>query len=192
MSPLGAHVVVDEPVGEPGGPPGAEVGDDRPGVLSVQRWRSADGKTCLTLDLATEPGDPVVVDAPDTTREGRTSVYRCVQLHPGGLVAPADAGHLYLVRLRPDPAIEEEWNRWYSEEHVPSLAGVAGVLCARRFRAQNPDRLGRRYLAMYHMTAPDVPRTREWKQASDSPWTRRMKPHHQAGKVLDVFGRVDG
>jgi hypothetical protein len=34
------------------------------------------------------------------------------------------------------PELEAEFNEWYDKEHIPALAAVPGVLCARRFRGR--------------------------------------------------------
>lgn len=43
---------------------------------------------------------------------------------------------LLLIRLDVDPAIDEEFNVWYHEEHIPNmLRNVPGFLSGRRYRA---------------------------------------------------------
>ena len=83
--------------------------------------------------------------------------------------------NLYQV-LQVDPAAEPEFNEWYNAEHLPQLGAVPGVLAARRFCAQeaNPER---KYLALYHMTGPEVSRSDAWAKAANTPWTERMRPH---------------
>jgi hypothetical protein len=50
------------------------------------------------------------------------------------------------------------------------------VLSARRYSSSEADR-ERTYLALYHLTGPEVPRSEAWKKAADTPWTQRMRPH---------------
>jgi len=66
------------------------------------------------------------------------------QILPGDQVAPETAGGLLLVGMTPAPAVETAFNAWYDTEHVPALARVPGVLCARRFRTSggNPKYVG--------------------------------------------------
>ncbi len=88
--------------------------------------------------------------------------------------AAPDAEGLLLVGMTPAPEIETEFNAWYDTEHVPALARVPGVLSARRFRAAagNPE-----YVALYHLTAPEVPGGAEWKRASEaSAMPDRIRP----------------
>jgi hypothetical protein len=70
-----------------------------------------------------------------------------------------------LVGMTPGAEVETAFNAWYDTEHVPALARVPGVLCARRFRTGAG---GTKYVALYHLTSPGVVDSPEWKQASAS------------------------
>ena len=74
---------------------------------------------------------------------------------------------------------EDEFNDWYDTEHVPALARVPGVVCARRFR--NPASGGPKYVALYHLAAPEVVDGAEWKAASGSTPT----PEHIRPQISD-------
>ncbi len=92
---------------------------------------------------------------------------------PGDATAPAGAGGLLLVGMTPASEVETAFNAWYDAEHVPTLARVPGVLSARRFRGSG---LGPRYVALYHLAAPGVVDSAEWKQASSStPMPQRVR-----------------
>ena len=121
--------------------------------------------------------------------DARAGWYECEQLTPGDLVAPPNAEYLYLFRFKVDQQAEEEWNRWYNEEHIPALAAVAGTRSARRFRARQPDAQGRTYLSMYHLESPDLPRTTAWRKAADTEWSLRIRVHHQDRKDVRIFTR---
>ena len=69
---------------------------------------------------------------------------------------------------------DHEFNEWYNTEHIPALGSVPGTLCARRYRGMGGTQ---RYVALYHLTTPDVVRSAEWKKAADTPWTQKMRPH---------------
>jgi hypothetical protein len=71
------------------------------------------------------------------------------------------------------PELEAEFNEWYDKEHIPALAAVPGVLCARRFRGRSGNR---KYVALYHLATPAVVESAEWKQARQSDWTSRLQP----------------
>lgn len=96
------------------------------------------------------------------------------QILPGDQVAPAGAGSLLLNAMNVNPEVEDEFNKWYNEEHIPMLSVVSGVWCARRFRATDSPL---KYVALYHVAAPEVVSSDEWKKAANTPWTERMRPH---------------
>ena len=96
------------------------------------------------------------------------------QILPGSQAAPDGAGGLLVNAMNVDPAHEAEFNEWYDHEHIPALSAVPGTLCARRFRDSKGTH---RYLALYHLASPDVQTTPAWRQAANSPWTNRLRPH---------------
>lgn len=151
-----------------------------PGFLVCQRWIGADNprQSVATYDLETVAvlqspayraigGDNLSVWSKRVTAKV-SRLLRCEaeQILPGDEVAPSGAGGLLLVAMTPAAADEREFNAWYDTEHVPALARVPGVLRARRFRSTLAS--GPRYVALYHLTAPGVVASAEWKQASES------------------------
>jgi hypothetical protein len=90
---------------------------------------------------------------------------------------PAQAApYVLTVRLGIDAEHEEEFNDWYNTDHLPALAGVPGVLRARRYRATAGSP---RYLAVYDLAGAEVPRSEAWRNAADSPWTLRVRRLYQ-------------
>jgi len=159
-----------------------------PGFLVCRRWRGAADRN---ISVATYDLDAVgVLQSPAyraiaganlspwskrvTSRVERLMRFEGEQILPGDLLPPADAGGLLVNAMNVDPAAEAEFNAWYNEEHVPLLGAVPGVLCARRFGATAANR---RYVALYHLVSPEVQQTAAWRQAADTEWTRRLRPH---------------
>jgi hypothetical protein len=97
------------------------------------------------------------------------------QILPGGGIAPQDAPALLLNAMSVAPEHEDEFNEWYDTEHVPALAAVPGTLCARRYCATGAA--AQRSLALYHLASAEVPDSTAWKEAANTPWTERMRPH---------------
>ena len=96
------------------------------------------------------------------------------QILPGDQASPENASGLLLVGMTPAAAAETEFNAWYDTEHVPALARVPGVLCARRFRTAGGSP---KYMALYHLASPAVVDGAEWKRASGStPMPERIRP----------------
>ena len=158
------------------------------GFLNAERWVAADGaKTALaTYDLeslavlkqpsyVTKKGDG---RSPWSKRIGRKTELFCrltaEQIAPGREAAPGNAGGLLMVATNVAPEIEKDFNAWYDEEHVPALRKVPGCLSARRFRT---DEGAPQYVALYHLKSPEVVAGDAWKQAVETPWTQRIRPH---------------
>lgn len=82
---------------------------------------------------------------------------------------------LLLVMIEIDPAYEEEFNRWYNEEHVPERLTCPGFLSARRFIALEGEP---KYLAIYDLESPEVLQSEAYKKIyGPSAWTQRISKH---------------
>ncbi len=76
-----------------------------------------------------------------------------------------------------NPAMDEEFNTWYDEEHIPErINEVQGFIAARRYLCVdgNPT-----YLAVYEMEEPSVIQSDAYKEISsrESPDTLKIRPH---------------
>ena len=118
-----------------------------PGFLNAERWiGAADPKVSLALYDLDNVG---VLHSPEylavggahgtpwTKRvTGRTKMIIRLegeQILPGDKLAPiGDAAALLFISMNVAPEHEADFNNWYNDEHLPALAGVPGVLCARR------------------------------------------------------------
>lgn len=96
------------------------------------------------------------------------------QTLPGDADSPAGAGGVLVNAMNVAPEYDAEFNEWYDHEHIPALAAVPGVLSARRFIDTGGTH---RYLALYHLTAPEITMSADWKNAAGTPWTDRVRPH---------------
>jgi hypothetical protein len=73
---------------------------------------------------------------------------------------------LLLAMLDIDPSIDEdEFNRWYFEEHMPERLACPGFISARRFVAVEGSP---RYLALYQIEGPEVVQTEEYRSLARS------------------------
>jgi hypothetical protein len=107
------------------------------------------------------------------------------QILPGDLTAASGAGALLVATMNVDPAAEDEFNKWYNEEHLPQLGAVPGVLSARRYRATDGES-ERRYLALYHLRDDSIPQTEAWTKAAHTPWTEKIGPHFRDLMVMKM------
>jgi hypothetical protein len=159
-----------------------------PGFLNADRWIGSENPK---ISVATYDLDGVEVlhgasylavggdnASPWTRRTGKFRQlilrYEGEQLFPGDRTAPQDAAALLLVAMNIVAEHEHEFNEWYNTEHVPALGAVPGTLCARRYRGTGATQ---RYVALYHLSAPEVSRSAEWRKAADTPWTQSLRPH---------------
>ena len=70
-------------------------------------------------------------------------------------------GPLSIVTADVDPAHEDEWDRWYTESHLPGVLNVPGYATGARFRRLDHPALedfntGPKYLAIYECDSEDV------------------------------------
>ncbi len=162
-----------------------------PGFGACERWIGADNPTysVATYDLDTAgvlqsaPYRAIAYDNLSvwskrvTAKCKRLLRFEGTQITPGNAAAPTGAGALLLNAMNVTPEAEADFNAWYDQEHIPALAVVPGTLSARRFKAGGATGGTHRYVALYHLTSPDVPRGAAWKAAANSPWTDKLRPH---------------
>ncbi len=79
-----------------------------------------------------------------------------------------------------DSEVEEEWNRFYNEEHAPIVVKYRkDVIRAYRYVAIERNGEAPKYLTLYEMEVPDAMsrETEQGKKALDTDWYRKMQPH---------------
>ena len=159
-----------------------------PGFLRCQRWIGvADRKISVatydleTIEVLKSPGYQAIGGinlSPWSKRLGsryeRLMRFEGEQILPGDLLAPEHAEGFLLNAMNVVPEHEAEFNEWYNTEHIPQLAAVPGVIMARRFHATAANR---KYVALYHLESPDVQATPAWKNAANTRWTEKLRPH---------------
>jgi hypothetical protein len=157
------------------------------GFGTIQRWLGADDPK---ISIATYDLDGVdVLDSPAykaiaganmspwskrmTGKAERLCRLVAEQIVPGRKAAPLDAGGALLFAMNVKPEAEADFNAWYNDEHLPALATVPGCLCARRFKASGGSH---KYVALYHLTGPEVTESKAWENAVNTPWTMKIRP----------------
>ena len=80
-------------------------------------------------------------------------------------------GGLLLVIVDVDPEHEDEFNRWYDEEHLPEKRATPGFRSARRYASV--DQPGR-YLALYEIDHADVVTSPEYMAQTLSERSQRV------------------
>ena len=82
---------------------------------------------------------------------------------------------LLLVYSDVAPENDEEYNRWYNEEHIPERLSIPGVLSAARYEAVQG---GPKYLAVYELGSHEAWYSEDWQKWLKEPteWSKRMSP----------------
>jgi hypothetical protein len=77
----------------------------------------------------------------------------------------------------PQP-VEEEFNRWYNEEHIPERVGIPGFLNGRRYLSLSGTP---KYLALYATVDAQVLQSETYLNvlANPTPWTQKISPQFQ-------------
>jgi len=81
---------------------------------------------------------------------------------------------LLLTITEPPPAMEEEFNAWYDDEHLPERLSIPGFLSARRWERDGRPGDGK-YLATYELESAAVLNSPQYlaRFQQPTPWTRR-------------------
>lgn len=87
-----------------------------------------------------------------------------------------------VVTFLVQPELEDEFNKWYEEEHIPQLSRVPGYHRARRYKLVDSGDLGRKpfagpihnYLALYDTDRDDWMEVPEFKAPMQTPTTVKM------------------
>ena len=75
--------------------------------------------------------------------------------------------------------IEDEFNRWYNEEHIEERLSIPGILSAARYEAVVS---GPKHLAVYELESSDVMTSEAYRKVRSNPteWSKRMSPEYTA------------
>jgi len=66
------------------------------------------------------------------------------------------SNNIFLVQSEPVPGGEDEYNRWYTDQHIAEVLDLPGFVAAQRFRVADFQRPGNpephyRYIAIYEI-----------------------------------------
>jgi hypothetical protein len=80
---------------------------------------------------------------------------------------------MQIVAMNVDPAVQDEFDEWYEQEHVARIASVAPeFISVQRFEALGGSP---RHFALWRLTDRKAPERDPWLSASETPWTRRIR-----------------
>ncbi|EED79649.1 predicted protein [Postia placenta Mad-698-R] len=175
---------------------------DTPAFLSWTRWKAADGEkpaygASYDLESYAATKQAPYTTLAETRSDREKDILRRMQLMdrrhyelyegpappPSALYDPATpAPYVVFVGVETKPELEDEFNKWYDEEHFPMLAKVPGWIRSRRFVLADCNQMGQdaqkkqlpKYLAMYEWASLDVFETEEYKAALSTPWAAKI------------------
>ena len=75
---------------------------------------------------------------------------------------------LLVVDIRVAPEREDEFNRWYDEEHIPEKRSSPGFWSARRYKHSSEPH---RYLAVYEVDDADTVTNPAYMTQTMTPWS---------------------
>jgi hypothetical protein len=135
-----------------------------PAVMETERYRKArdtEGTTALRSHFRNNTRNVYRLHCPEVAidkRQGKPSTHNLMMV----------------VRMEPEAGWEDEFERWYNEDHVKSLCGVRGFVSGARYRSIVGEP---KFLAIYEVEDYAVFHGDEYVKARESEWTVRMRPH---------------
>ena len=158
-----------------------------PGILTGRRYQAVDGKPKYIAIYEMTDENVWKSDAFHQVRENPTDWSRKMipqfrntqrgifrRIFSFGERPAKEPEFALTVRLNTPADHEKEFNAWYDEDHVPALASVPGVYCARRYIAVEGDP---KYLAIYEMKDAGIVKTSEWEKARLYGRTAQIRPY---------------
>ena len=98
---------------------------------------------------------------------------------------------LFMVWADVPADMEEDFNRWYNEEHMAELQAIPGVLSAARYEVVHSGDAtagggSPRYLSVYELSNPEVRDTPEYKEHLIKPteWSQRVNLGERATRII--------
>ena len=90
---------------------------------------------------------------------------------------------LFMVWCDVTADMEDDFNRWYNEEHLDDLLAIPGILSAARYVAVSGSP---KYLACYELANPEVLYTTEFLEHQNHPseWSQRMNLRTRATRFI--------
>ncbi len=67
---------------------------------------------------------------------------------------------LLIVDVTVDPVVEDAWNDWYDNKHLPEILGCPGFVSGARYRSSGDN--GTRYVTVYELSGPEALKSKEF------------------------------
>lgn len=175
-----------------------------PTFLNWIRWKAVDGEkptygASYDLESYEATKKPPYTTLAETRSDREKEILKGIELldrrhyelyegpttAPSALYDPATpAPYAVFVSVGVKPEFEEEFNKWYDEEHIPMLAKVPGWIRSRRFVLKDWGQMGvlgqkeqkepPKFLAVHEWTSLDGQQSKEFKDAMSTPWREKV------------------
>ncbi|THV03169.1 hypothetical protein K435DRAFT_297102 [Dendrothele bispora CBS 962.96] len=171
-----------------------------PTFFNAARYKASDLKTPRWLTLY-DLSEPAVADGPEyqdvhangsdrdklmlskiqyLTRRAYSFIPESSKIHPDVPKTAFPGKFCLVVSMQTTPEGEDEFNRWYGEEHIPMLSKVPGWLRSRRYKLFSVKERGQlvngeeckplQYLAIHDFSQDGYMETSEFKAATSTTW----------------------
>ncbi|KZT74994.1 hypothetical protein DAEQUDRAFT_720200 [Daedalea quercina L-15889] len=177
---------------------------DTPAFQNWTRWKAVDGEqptygASYDLESYEATKKAPYTTLAETRSDREKDILRRIQLldrrhyelvespsHPPSALydATKPAPYVVFVCLGFKPEYEDEFNKWYDEEHIPMLSKAPGWVRTRRFVLKDWGQMGvegqkqqkepPKYLALHEWQSKDVFHSAEYKAAMSTPWRDKV------------------
>jgi len=94
---------------------------------------------------------------------------------------------ILLALMDVDPSHEDEFNRWYDEEHLPERMACPGFLSGRRYISVEG---APKYLAIYELEGPEALQSEEYQRVkTSSPWRDKTQAY-RTSSIRNVYVEI--
>ncbi|KZT02476.1 uncharacterized protein LAESUDRAFT_738757 [Laetiporus sulphureus 93-53] len=175
-----------------------------PTFLNWTRWTAVDGMkptygASYDLESYAATKKPPYTTLAETRSGREKDILRRIQMldrrhyelmerptHPSSVLydETRPAPYVVFVSLEMKPEYEDEFSRWYEEEHIPLLAKVPGWIRSRRFVLKDWGQMGvegqieqkqpPKYLATHEWESLDGFQSEEYKTAMGTSWRKNV------------------
>ncbi|PKB78223.1 MAG: hypothetical protein BZY88_19530 [SAR202 cluster bacterium Io17-Chloro-G9] len=83
---------------------------------------------------------------------------------------------IMVVMMDVDPEHDEEFNRWYNDEHLPERLEIPGYVSARRFKLEEGQGV-LKYLCIWELEDPSPMQSRQYQEQNARPSQLRDRAH---------------
>lgn len=181
---------------------------DVPGFTGARRYKNPNGEGYLAVYemtdsevLQSEPYRQVKENPSELTARMLREVsgftrYTCEQIGKQvtpGASNPYDAAFVYPVMFSVPEHREEEFNRWYDEEHVPLLLRNEHWVACRRYRIVSGEPGPWTHLALHYLSDLRALESKEREEARTTEWRTRLaqeewfKGSYSVYKLIKTF-----